>query len=169
MRVTRTVDTTQFGALAEHRNLQPASCSFLQDLEMRSDLQQAAPDRDCDCMGPIVCLKFIHQVLDVEVNRGLRNRQLIGNLLVAIAISNESKNLQLPGRKVVVTQMLGEASRHLGRNMPPASVNRSDHAQQFAFRHALKYVSRRSRSQCTLDVPIAVGGCQDDDTSSWKL
>src|SRR6266478_3350260 len=120
MRFTRTVDTTQFEALAEHRNLQPASCSFLQALQMRSDLQQATPDRDGDCVGPIVGLKFIHQVLDVEVNRGLRNRQLIRNLLVAIAISNESKNLQLPRREVVVTHVLGEASRYVGRNMPPA-------------------------------------------------
>src|SRR6266851_2881218 len=86
----------------------------------RSDLQQAPPQRDGDCMGPIVGLQFIHQVLDVEVNRGLRNRQLIRNLLVAIAISNESKNLQLPFRKVVVPQVLGDASRHVGRNMPPA-------------------------------------------------
>jgi hypothetical protein len=40
---------------------------------------------------------------------------LIGNLLVAIAIANESKNLQFPRRKVVVIQVLGEASRHVGR------------------------------------------------------
>ena len=44
-------------------------------------------------MCPIVGLKFIHQILDVEVNGGLRNRQLIRDLLVAMAISNESKNL----------------------------------------------------------------------------
>src|SRR5260370_22204623 len=107
-------------------------------------------------MGSIVGLKFVYQVLDMEINRGLCNRKVIGNLLVAIAIANESKNLQLPLRKVVVTHVLGEASRHVGRNMPPASVNRSDHAQQFIFRHALKYVSRPSCSQGTLDVAIGV-------------
>jgi len=69
---------------------------------MRSNLQQAAPERDGDCMGPIVGLKFIHQVLDVEVNRGLRNRHLIRNLFVAIAVSNESENLQLPRCQVVL-------------------------------------------------------------------
>jgi hypothetical protein len=82
MRFTRTVDTTQFGTLAEHRNLQPASCSFLQASEMGSDLQQAAPERDGDCMGPIVGLKFIYKVLDVEVDRSIGNRQLIRNLLL---------------------------------------------------------------------------------------
>ena len=96
---------------------------------MQSDLQQATPERDGDCVGPIVGLKFIHQVLDVEVNRGLRNRQLICNLLVAMSIANESKNLQLPRRKIVVPQVLGNASRYIGRNVPPASMNRPDHAQ----------------------------------------
>src|SRR3954447_9703893 len=80
---------------------------FSTGVRIRSDLQQATPERDGDRMGPIVGLQFIHQVLDMEVNRGLRNRQLIRNLLVAIAIANESKDLQLPGRKIVLTQMLG--------------------------------------------------------------
>ena len=33
MRFTRTVDPTQFGAVVEHRYLQPASCGFLQALK----------------------------------------------------------------------------------------------------------------------------------------
>ena len=96
---------------------------------MPSDLQQAAPERDCDCVGPIVGLKLIHQVLDVEVNRGLRNRQLIRNLLVAIAISNESQNFQFPRREFVIPKVLSKASGHVGRNMASAGVNRSDYAQ----------------------------------------
>ena len=132
MRFTRTLD----GRIRGFRGPSKSTASILQfatGLGMRSDLQQAAPERDGDCMSPIVGLKFVHQVLDMEINRALRNRKLIGNLLVAIAIANESKNLQFPRRKVVVTQVLGEASRHVGRNMPPAGVNRSDHGQQFIF------------------------------------
>jgi hypothetical protein len=34
---------------------------------MRSDLQQTTPERDGDCMGPIVGLKFIHQFLMWEL------------------------------------------------------------------------------------------------------
>jgi hypothetical protein len=44
---------------------------FSTGLRVRSDLQQAARERDGDCMGEIVGLKFIHQVPDVEVHRGL--------------------------------------------------------------------------------------------------
>src|SRR5260370_7006105 len=105
----------------------------------------------------------------MKVHGSLRNCQLIRNLLVAIAIANESKNLQLPRRKVVVIQVFGEASRHLWRNMPPTGVNRSDHAKQFTFRHTLEYVSRRSRSQCTLDVPIPASVSQPNAPSLWKL
>ena len=57
----------------EHRNLRPASYSFLQVHGIRSDLQQATSERDGDCMGAIISLQFIHQVFDVEVNRGFRN------------------------------------------------------------------------------------------------
>jgi hypothetical protein len=71
MLFTGNVDTTQFGAFAEHRNLQPASYGFLQPLVIRLDLKQPTPKRNGHCMGPIIGLKFIHQVFDVEANRGL--------------------------------------------------------------------------------------------------
>jgi hypothetical protein len=74
-------------------------------------------------MRPIVGPEFVHQVLDVKINRVLRNRQLIGNLFVTMTVSNESENFQLPNCKIVVTHMLGEAGRHLGRNVPTAGVN----------------------------------------------
>src|SRR5260370_1778163 len=109
-------------------------------------------------MRSIVGLKFLHQVFNVKVNRGLGNRKLIGNLFVAIAISNEAKNLQLPRRKVLVTQVLGETSRHFWRNMPPASVNGSNHAQKFIFSPALKNVNRVSCPASPLDVTIPVIG-----------
>src|SRR5260370_7947019 len=107
-------------------------------------------------MRSIVGLKFLHQVFNVKVNRGLGNRKLIGNLFVAIAISNEAKNLQIPRRKVLVTQVFGETSRHFWRNMRPASVNGSNHPQKFIFWHALKYVSRRSCPPYPLNLPTAV-------------
>jgi hypothetical protein len=91
----------------------------------------------------------------VKIDGILRNRKLIGNLFVAMAISNESKNVQLSSRKIVVTQMLGEAGRHLGRNVPPASVNRPDHAEQLVHMHALQDIARGSCSHRTLDVAIA--------------
>src|SRR5258708_38073883 len=102
---------------------------FSTGLGMQSDLQQAPPHRNGHCMRPIIRSQLVHEVLDVEVNRGLRNRELICNLLVAMSIANESKNLQLSCCKIVVTQVLGDAGCYVGRNVPPASVNRPDHTQ----------------------------------------
>ena len=116
-------------------------------------------------MRPIVGPEFVHQVLNVKINCVLRNRQLIGNLLVAMTISNESENFQLPSRKIVVTHVLGETGRYLGRNVPTAGVNRPDHPQQLVHVHALQDITRGSGSHRTLDVAIAIGGCQHDDMS----
>ena len=60
---------------------------------LRSDLHQASPERDRNRMRPVVGLQFIYQVLDVEVNRVLRNGQLIGDLFVSMAIANEPENV----------------------------------------------------------------------------
>ena len=108
---------------------------------MRSDLQQATPQRDGDCMRPIVGLKFVHQILNMKVNSSVRNRQLIRNLLVAIAIPNEPEHLQFPGCKILFPQMLREAGRHIRWYVSLACVHRSDHVEQFIFRHALEGVS----------------------------
>jgi len=69
---------------------------------MRSDLKQASPDRDGYRMGPIVGPELIHEILDMEIDGSLRDGQLIGNLFVAMAVSNESKNFQFSRRKIVV-------------------------------------------------------------------
>src|ERR1700728_2422636 len=76
-------------ALAAHQNLQPASCSFLQALATHSNVQQAATDGNRDRMRPVIGLKLVHEVFDVEVNRSFRNRQAIGDLLVAITVADE--------------------------------------------------------------------------------
>src|SRR5437016_413760 len=107
-------------------------------------------------MGPIIGLQFVHQVFNVEVNGGLGNRKLIGNLFVAIAIANEAEHLQLPGRKILFSEMFGEAGCHLRWNVSSSGVDRSDYIEQFILRHALEDVSRSSRSHRPLDLAIAV-------------
>jgi hypothetical protein len=57
---SRTITLPRLPDFAEPRNLGPASYSFLQVHGIRSDLQQAASERDGDCMGAIISLQFIH-------------------------------------------------------------------------------------------------------------
>ena len=123
---------------------------------MRSDLKQSSPDRDGYRMGPIVGPELIHEILDVEIDGGLRDGQFIGNLFVAVAISNESKDFQFSHRKIVVAQMLGKSGRHLWWDVPFASMNRTNYRQQFILRHALQHVSRGACSHRSLNLAIAV-------------
>src|ERR1700677_5389012 len=116
-------------------------------------------------MRPIVGTEFVPQVFYGKINRVFRNRELIGNLLLAMTIWKESENFQPPSRKIVVTHVLGETGRYLGRNVPTAGVNRSDHAQQLVHVHALQNITRGSGSDRTLDVAVTIGGCPHDDTS----
>src|ERR1700692_1232304 len=74
--------------------------SFLEVLKVESDLQQATPERNGDRVGPVIGAELVHEILDVEVNGGLRYCELIGDLLVAIAISDEPKYFQFPGRQI---------------------------------------------------------------------
>src|SRR5580704_11560914 len=121
-----------------------------------SDLKKATPERDRDRVRSVIGPQLVHQVLDVKVNRSLGDRQLAGNLLVAIAIPDQPQHLQLPGRKIFVTYMFGKAGCHLRRNVPSPSLDGSHDVEQFIFRHALQDVSRRSRSHGSLDLAIAV-------------
>ncbi len=89
-------------------------------------------------MSPVVGPQLTHEVLNVETDGGLRDHQLIGNLLVAIAISNQPEHLEFPSRKIFLAQMLGEPGCHLRWNMPTASMDQTHYLQQFLLRHALK-------------------------------
>ena len=71
-------------------------------------------------MRPIIGSQFVYQVLDMKVDGSFRNCQLIRDLLIAIAVSNKPEHFQLPGRKIVVPQMLGEPGRHLRWYVPLA-------------------------------------------------
>src|SRR5713226_9225480 len=123
-------DLTPCMARATHLNLLELPCIFTQ-VQTGSDLQQAAPDRNGYRMRPVIGPQLTYQVLNVEIDGGLRDRQLIGNLLVAIAVSNEPEHLQLPSRKIFLAQVLGEPGCHLRWNVPTAHVDRTHHLQQF--------------------------------------
>src|SRR5215472_1103040 len=78
---------------------------------------------------PIIRSQLVHQVLDMKIDGRLRNRQLIRDLFIAIAVSDQPENFELPFRKVLFPQMLSKASGYFWRHMPISSVNRSDHTQ----------------------------------------
>jgi hypothetical protein len=77
-------------------------------------------------MGPVIRLEFVHEVSDVEINRGLSNIQLIRDLLIAVAVSNKPQNLEFSSGRLVVAEKFGQAGCYLWRDVPSAKVNRAD-------------------------------------------
>ena len=77
-------------------------------------------------MSPVVRPKLVNKILDMEVDGRFGDRQPIGDLLVSIAIANQPKNLELAFRRIIVSEMFGEAGGYLGWNMPLAGVNGAD-------------------------------------------
>src|SRR5258708_40329616 len=102
-------------------------------------------------MGPVLCTKFVHYVLDMKIHSILGNFKLIGYLFVLAPVTNQLQHLQLTRREVFFTQMLCEKSAHLCRHMPFAPMNGPDHCEQSAQRHAFENVTKRSRTNSTLN------------------
>jgi hypothetical protein len=90
--------TVPAGSFLRHTKISSRKPADFYRVASGSDLKEAAPDCDGNSMRPIVGSQFVHEVLYVEVDCSLRNSQLICDLLVAIAVANESEHLQLPSR-----------------------------------------------------------------------
>src|SRR5215469_5294811 len=91
-----------------------------------SDRQQAAPHCNRYRVSPVIRPKLAHQILDMKIDRGLGNCQLIRNLFIAITVSNEPQHFKLSVGEAFVAQMLSKAGSHCRRYMPISGVNRAD-------------------------------------------
>src|SRR5215469_14688000 len=106
-----------------------------------SHLQETPTESNRYRVRPIIRSQLVHQVLDMKIDGRLRNRQLIRNLFIAIAVSNQPENFELPLRKIVVSQMLSKPSGYFWRHMPPPGVTRADHPKHFFLRHTFKNIA----------------------------
>jgi hypothetical protein len=43
-------------------------------------------------MSPIIGTQLAHDILDVEIDGGFRNRKFVGDLFVAMPVSNQPEN-----------------------------------------------------------------------------
>src|SRR5258708_24478051 len=103
---------------------------------------------------------------DVEVNRRLGNGQLIRDLLVKVPVANEPENVEFAHSEVVLAEMLGQTSGNFRWHVPQACMHRADHRQQVVFGHAFQEVSGGAGTHGSLNLTIAVRGCEHDYTSS---
>src|SRR5262245_22762240 len=120
-------------------------------------------------MSPVVGLKLLHDILDVKVDRGLGDRELIGNLLVAVAIADQFQDLQFTRSKIFLAQVLCYATRNIRGDPPSPGSDLADDLQQFILGSAFEHIRRRSCTQSSLNLYITARGSQHDDPGLWEL
>ena len=79
----------------EYRDLQYAPCVFL---EAGSGLEQTTPSRNRHGMRPVIRPELLNQILNMKVDRALRDRQSIGNLFISVSVPDQLQNLRFPRR-----------------------------------------------------------------------
>ena len=126
--------------------------------------QQATLDSERDGVGAIVRTELLHEVADVEVDRGLGDAKLVGDLLVAMAVTDEAEDVELTPREVLVGVMRGEARRHVRRNRAPAAVHGPDGVEQVAGRGGFQDVADGAGAQRPFDLGIPFDGREHDDS-----
>ena len=63
-----------------------------------SHVQEASSQCDGHRVGPIICLKFVDDILDVKAHSRFRDSEVAGDLLIPKTIADKSKNIQLTRR-----------------------------------------------------------------------
>src|ERR671913_1712826 len=130
-------------AMNHHSTAKRRTYSFPQVPRARSEAQQPAADRNRHSMRAIVRAKLLDEVLDVEVDGVLRDRQLIGYLLVFVPVANQLQDLDLSRGERLLAQMFGKHGGHLEGHTPLAGMDGTNHGEQFVLRHALEHVTER--------------------------
>src|SRR3954447_22052705 len=77
-----------------------------------SDVEQASSNCDGQGVSSVVGAKLRDQILDMEVYCCLRDREAVGNLLIAVPVANQLKHLQLSIGQRLFAHVLGKTSRH---------------------------------------------------------
>src|SRR5215217_5322490 len=97
-------------------------------------------------MRPIVCAQLLDNVFEMKDDSVFRDRQLIGDLFVLVAVPDKLQHLELARCEILFTQMLCDKSCDCWWNVPFARMNGSNHSQQVILGHAFENVARRSRT-----------------------
>ena len=103
-------------------------------LRLELELNKSPAHRDCDGLSTVVRAKFIHNVLDVNLDGLFRNAQQFGNIPIPISAGDLLQNLYFARRQVVIAQMLGKLGGQLWRHALLSGVNLADclHAAHWA-------------------------------------
>jgi hypothetical protein len=82
-----------------------------------SNLEQTPPQGDRDRVRPVIRLQFVNDIFDVKVDGGLRDTQLIGDLLVLVSFADQFKDFQLARRQILLPHVLCQTTAYVGWDM----------------------------------------------------
>ena len=122
-----------------------------------------------NCLRPITCSQFLHDVFNVNLDGLLGDEQSIGNIAVAIASGNLLQDLNLACGEVFVGIMLGQVCRDRSWNAFFPRVDCADSFHQVLGWHALQDVALRACSKRPLDFHVTFGSRQHDDAGIREL
>src|SRR5262249_36346351 len=120
-------------------------------------------------MGPVVSAKLREDVAHVRSNGGLANKQLIGNLLIAISRGNQPKYIDFTLRQVVVRSMFGKFCGSLWGYSLLSGMDCANGIQKFSVYMPLQNVCPRTRFHSPYNLGIARIGRQYDARSFRDL
>src|SRR5215471_9923388 len=117
--------------------------------------QPLANVENSNCMGPVVSAKLREDVAHVRSNGGLANKQLIGNLLIAISRGNQPEYIDFTLRQGVIRGVFGEFCGSLWRYSFLPGMDCANGIQKFSVYMSLQNISACTRFQSPHDLRIA--------------
>src|SRR6202162_6150498 len=96
-------------------------------------------------MGPIVCAQLRENAADVALDGRFLDRELVGDLLVAIASSNQTKHINFARAQLIIGSVLSQLRRDFGRYSLVSGMDTPNRVQQFSAHVSLPDVSPSTR------------------------
>ena len=114
-------------------------------------LDNPALERNGDRVGAIVCTQLGEYVRDVVLDCGFCDRELVGDLLIGIAVANQTKHINFARTQLIVGSVVGQFRRNFGWNSLAPGMDRADRLQQLGADVSFQQVTRFRNS---LNLPL---------------
>src|SRR5271166_1315511 len=105
-------------------------------------------------MGPIVGPQLRENAADVALDGRFLDGELVGDLLVAVASSNQTKHINLARAQLILGSVLSQLRRDFGRYSLVSGMVTPDRGQQFSVHVSLQDVSTSTRFDGAQDLNI---------------
>jgi hypothetical protein len=132
-------------------------------------LDYAPPHRDRDGLSTVLGSQLVHNVLDVNLDGLLGDKEPFANVAVAISAGDVPEDVDLARGESVIAHVLGELRRHLRRNALLSRVHLANHLHQLAGGHVLQEIAASTGLQSTLNLNVAFERCEHDDAGFRKF